>query len=373
MKKRVLFLIESLAGGGAEKVLSVLMKFFDYDRYDVTVCPIADIGVYRDEVKKYATHYSPVISYDGNSLSRLWNRVKYKLVYSILPLPWVYRWFIPKNNDVEIAFCEGFATKLLACSGAKSRKFAWIHTDLTDNPWPIKLKIFKNEREEQRAYTTFDKIVCVSQTVEKSFQKKYGLSDRTCTIYNPIDIEDIRQKAGLMKKRTDGVLHIVSIGRLVRQKGYDRLLKIAKQLYDEHFRFSLQILGDGEDRPLLEKMIEENDMGDYVSLPGFCNNPYEQLANADLFVCSSRAEGFSLVIAEALVLGIPVVSTYCSGPNELLNEGQYGLLVDNTDEALYRGLKSAFTDIDMLPRPDVEAFASRFRAERIAEQVYTIM
>ena len=373
MKKRVLFLIESLAGGGAEKVLSVLIKFFDYGKYEVTVCPLVDVGVYRDEVKKYATYYSPVINYNGNSLSRLWNRLKYKLVYSLLPLSWVYRWFIPKDNDVEIAFCEGFTTKLLAHSGSKARKIAWIHTDLTDNPWPIKLKIFRNVGEERRAYRAFDKIVCVSHTVEDSFQKRYSLPGRTCTIYNPIDVDYIRACAGSVENQSDNICRIISIGRLVPQKGYDRLLKVAKQLHDEQFRFSLQILGEGEERPALEKLIEENDMGDFVSLPGFCRNPYEQLTKADFFVCSSRAEGFSLVIAEALVLGVPVISTYCSGPNELLKDGQYGLLVDNTDEALYRGLKSVLSNSTMPPRPDVEEFANRFRAERIMEQVYSIL
>ena len=69
------------------------------------------------------------------------------------------------------------------------------------------------------------------------------------------------------------------------------------------------------------------------------------MAAADIFVCSSRAEGFSLVIAEAMALGIPVISTYCSGPNELLQEGKYGVLVENTEEALYVGIKTVLKDM----------------------------
>ena len=81
MKIKTLFVIDSLTWGGAENVLSVRLKYFDYDKYEVTVCPIVDDGIYCDEVKKHATHYTPVISYKGSKLSCLWNRIKYKLVY----------------------------------------------------------------------------------------------------------------------------------------------------------------------------------------------------------------------------------------------------------------------------------------------------
>ena len=342
MNKKVLFLIESLSGGGAEKVLSVIVKFFDYDHYDVTVCPMVDTGIYRDEVKKYVSHYFPVITYRGHALSRFWNTVKYKLVYSYLPLCWVYKWFIPQCNDVEIAFCEGFVTKLLSQSNSKAKKIAWIHTDLTDNPWPIELGIFQQGEEERKAYSCFNKIVCVSHIVEQSFHKKYGLNNLTCTIYNPIDTEHIRDLAGKKDSQLNDKLQVISIGRLVPQKGYDRLLEVAKQLYDEGYKFYLTILGEGVERQSLENYIEKNSMASYVSLPGFSENPYKQLINSDMFVCSSRAEGFSLVIAEALLLGIPVISTYCSGPNELLDGGKLGLLVENSNKGCrYKSILSS--------------------------------
>ena len=89
-------------------------------------------------------------------------------------------------------------------------------------------------------------------------------------------------------------------------------------------------------------------MDSYVSLPGFSTNPYSEMKESDIFVCSSRAEGFSLVIAEAMALGIPVVSTYCSGPNELLEEGKYGMLVENSECGLYLGLKDALTNTERM-------------------------
>ena len=344
MKVGILFLIESFAGGGAEKVLSVLIKHFNYENFEVTVCPIADDGIYCGEVKRQVDHYKSIISYKGSSLRQLWNKIKYKLVYSYLPLSWVYKLFVPQGNDIEIAFCEGFVTKLLSHANSESKKIAWIHTDLRDNPWPIKLGIYKNIDEEKKAYSTFHKIVCVSQSACQSFCSLYGLDDKAIAIYNPIDVNDIRSKIGQKKRDKDGTIRLISVGRLVPQKGFDRLLKVVKRLHDGGYSAHLLILGEGDERKTLEKYVGSCDMQSYVSLPGFSENPYQEMSESDLFVCSSRAEGFSLVIAEAMVLGIPVISTYCSGPNELLQEGKYGMLVENSEGGLYQGIKTLLND-----------------------------
>ena len=348
MKKRVLFLIESLSGGGAEKVLSVIIKHFDYSKYDVIVCPVVDVGVYTEVVKEYATHYVPLMSFKGNIISRIWNRIKYKLIYSVLPLNWVYKLFVPHGNEIEIAFCEGFATKLLAHSKTSSKKIAWVHTDLENNPWTTEIGVYKNVEEERKTYSVFDTVVCVSKMVLQSFCKLYGLNEKAITIYNPIDVDDIRQKAGKKGNRKDNVVHIISVGRLVPQKGYDRLLRVIKRLHEEGNPVQLVILGDGTERNSLENYIVRYEMETYASIPGFSNNPYEQICQSDLFICSSRAEGFSLVIAEAMTLGVPVVSTCCMGPNELLQDGKCGMIVENSEEGLYTGLKYALNNMSKM-------------------------
>ena len=349
MKTKILFLIESLAGGGAEKVLSVIIKHLNYEKYEVTVCPVVDEGIYCEEVKRQVTHYKPIISYKGSLLSRFWNRIKYKLIYSYLPLNWIYKWFIPQGHDVEIAFCEGFVTKLLSYANSNAKKIAWIHTDLRANPWPIKLGIYQDIEEERKSYLNFNRIVCVSQSARQSFINLYGLEDKTITIYNPIDVNDIRSKVG-QKKCEEEAVRLISVGRLVPQKGFDRLLKVVRRLHDNGYSIHLLILGAGYERDTLERYVESHDMQSYVSLPGFSGNPYHEMSEADLFVCSSRAEGFSLVIAEAMVLGIPVISTFCSGPNELLQEGKYGKLVENSEEGLYQGIKFLLDDQTELDR-----------------------
>jgi glycosyltransferase involved in cell wall biosynthesis len=92
----------------------------------------------------------------------------------------------------------------------------------------------------------------------------------------------------------------------------------------------------------------EEAKGDYVKLLGFHTNPYKYIVQGDLFVCSSRSEGYSTAVTEALVLGVPVITTDCSGMAELLKDGECGMITENDDEAFYEGLKSLLNDAAML-------------------------
>lgn len=355
MRKKILIVIESLSGGGAEKVLTTLIKHIDKTLFDVTVCTIVDTGKYVDEVKS-DVRYKPMIQ--NSDRMSVWGKLgyalKYKLVYRWLPACLVYRLFIPKGCDVEVAFCEGFVTKMLAKSNnKKAKKIAWVHIDLKYNPWPQKQGIYKSIEEETASYNEFDNIITVSKTVENSFKEVYGQENKVSTIYNPIDVDDIKIRGQEGIAEFDkGVLNLVTVGRLVPQKGYDILLRVVKHLKEDGFNFKLRILGEGELYGQLFAYIEENSLQDYVELVGFKKNPYPYIANSDLFVCSSRSEGYSLVIAEALVLGVPVISTYCSGPNELLENGKYGMLVNNSEDGscLYEGLRLLMIDNEQLMR-----------------------
>lgn len=359
MRKKVLFVIESLGGGGAEKVLTTILKYIDKYRYEVTLCTIVDAGKYVEDVKQYVSYRPLISSPNPQSLFSVYlYKLKYKLIYT-LPMSWVYRLFIPKGNDIEIAFCEGFVTKLLANSNNKNaRKIAWVHIDLQANPWPQKLGIYRNIEEETVAYSKFDYIVAVSKTVEESFKKLYGQKEKIKAIYNPIDVADIKQKGKEKIEAYDKtVMNLVTVGRLVSQKGYDILLQVIERLKSDGYKFVLRILGEGEQFEELKIYSEQYGLEDCVKFIGFKKNPYPYIVNSDLFVCSSRSEGYSLVIAESFVLGVPVLSTYCSGPNELLDEGMYGMLVENSEDGsgLYEGLKHLLRDQTLLVKCQYQA------------------
>lgn len=348
---KILILIESLSGGGAEKVLSVLLKHIDKTKFDITLCTIVDTGIYVEEVKKHVKYTSILGNPQRfNCINKILYKILYLFIYKLLPIQLVYTLFIPKNYDVEIAFIEGFVTKLLAAStNAQAKKIAWVHTDLSQNSWTLNNKIYRNLKEEQYCYSKFNQIICVSDTVKNNFIKRFRLTN-VIRIYNPIDKTDIQNKAKEICKypQTTNDIKFITIGRLVPQKGYDRLLKVIKRIKDDGIHCKLLILGEGEMYHALSNYIKENDLSNDIILYGFQPNPYQYLEKADCFICSSRSEGFSLVIAEAMVLGKPIISTYCSGPNELLEEGKYGMLVENSEDGLYQIIKTINTNKNML-------------------------
>lgn len=349
-KRKVLFLIESLAGGGAEKVLTTLVQHINKEKFDVTVCAISGGGKYEEIVKEYVA-YKAILNepQTNNVLARLQYTFKHHLVYKWLPLSWVYSLFVPHGNDVEVAFVEGFTTKLLSHStNRKAKKYAWVHIDLYENHWTR--SVYNNIQEEVSTYDRYTKIFGVANTVIEAFQKRFPeVLTPVGTIYNPIDSNQIllKSKECVDEVKKEGML-LVSIGRLESQKGYTRLLKIVKKLIEENFEVILWILGDGTERSLLEQYIQENQLQGTVKLLGFQTNPYKYLVKGDLFVCSSLSEGYSTAVTEALILGLPVITTDCSGMAELLKDGESGMITENNEEALYEGMKKIINDAELL-------------------------
>ena len=376
MRIKVLFVIESLSGGGAEKVLSVLLKHIDKTKFDITLCTIVDTGIYTEEVKKYV-RYTTII---GNPVQKtiwgkLWYQIKYKCVYNLLPMKWVYQLFVPKNNDVEVAFVEGFTTKLMAAStNRKAKRIAWVHIDLKKFPWTK--SIYQNQDKEKKSYRQFDTIVGVSNVVTTSIKEIYHAKQAT-TLYNPIESDIIKKQAEtpIMLPPKKQSIRMVSIGRFVPQKAYDRLLRIVKRLHEEGYSIELWLLGDGEQRPMLENYIRENSLDNFVRLWGFHKNPYPYLKNSDLFVCSSISEGYSTAVTEALIVGLPVVTTDCSGMRELLRDGLCGLITENNDEALYKGIKKCLDNPDILIqyRKEVMLRNKDFEINQLMSQIEKVL
>src|SRR5690606_690294 len=132
----------------------------------------------------------------------------------------------------------------------------------------------------------------------------------------------------------------ISIGTVFPQKGFDRLLRAHKKLIDEGFEHRVLILGDGYDFENILNLRKELKLEPTVDMEGFTDNPYPFLKQADFFILPSRYEGFPTVLIEALVLNKPIVATDVSGVGELLDEGNLGLIVENSEEGIYKGMRS---------------------------------
>lgn len=344
--KKVLFLINTLCGGGAEKVLVDTVNSLDREKYQITVQTLYDVGVFRDQLAPHI-RYKTIISIENNLLRKIVG----KLLFCILNVKWVYNLFVRDTYDYEIAFLEGMPTKILSHStNHNANKIAWVHTDLL--AFPDSVYAFGTEEKEGQAYSCFDKVFCVSNAVQEAFEKKYGrYNQHIQTLYNIIDDKSICN-AGKEDVELPTNIHpcMISVGRLTQQKGFDRLLRIHKKLIDEGYLHSLLILGDGDKRAELEKYIKENGLSKSAFLLGFQKNPHKYMSKANLFVCSSYAEGFSMVISESVLCGTPVISTAVSGAKEPLLAPRCSVIVDNEEKALYEALRSVLENPACLER-----------------------
>lgn len=344
--KRILFFIESLSGGGAEKVLVTLLKYIDFTKYDLTLLALVDMGVLKNDINFNKIHYGAIIHPSNNCIIKTWNKIKYKIVYSYMSCRWINKFLIPQEGfDIYVALTEGFATKLIAFSPGK--KIAWVHIDLKKFPWTHEEGIYTDMQEEITTYCQYDKVVCVSHSVEEVMKDYFSLQN-TITIYNPIDSDSILEMSEVPSEITiSSSFSIVSVGRLVPQKGYDELIPIIGTLHKTRHNVHLYLVGDGPEIVNLKQIARQQKVEDFVHFMGYVKNPYPLMKQMDLFVCSSRAEGYSLVIAEAIILGLPIISMNCSGPNELLDEGKYGDLC-NSYEELAKAIKNAVIDSSYL-------------------------
>lgn len=353
-------------------MLYTLLKYIDRSRFDVTVLVMNDVGVQREAFHALGFRIVNVLD---SKLSFL-NKVKYKLVYNILPVKLAAKWLLRGiEADSYVAFVEGYCTKIISTISPRKRKIAWVHTDLKNFPWPVEKHIYRNAIQEKDAYSKYDEVICVSQEVAGVMKREYGIGNAN-TIYNPIDeeriIQDSKEACDIYVDRNK--FNIVSVGRLTYPKGYDLLIDRVPEIRAINPNIRLYIIGEGEERPSLERQIQRLGLERHVVLTGFQQNPYSLMAAMNAFVCSSRAEGFSLVIAEAMIIGLPVISMECAGPCELLDNGRYGILCKSYDE-LAKSIATVAGDekLFMAMREKSERRAKDFNTEKTIKSIEEIL
>ena len=352
-KKRVLFVTESLARGGMETVLVTISNALVKRGYDVTIICYNPLDELRKDLNPAVRYiYKPRREF------KVMNRIPHiRRYYNYRKAAWehraspstLYKYYVGNEKfDVEIGFYRGPSIKIISGSTNKeSIKIAWVHTDFKLCDMRTVIGWFNNLDEAKKAYGKMDRIACVSDQAKNSFADVIGHQDKTVTVYNMIsttEIEKSKAEPCPIKKRR---FTFVTVGRLIPDKRQDRILTAAKRLRDEGYQFDVWIVGGGRSEDELKKYCLSEHL-DNVFFLGMQKNPYKYLKEADMFVLSSNREGFAIVIPEAMVCGLPVLSTKCTGPTEILKDGKYGLLVENDDDGIYLGLKSVLDSTDCL-------------------------
>jgi len=360
--KKILFLIHTLRGGGAEKALVQLVNSMDKTKFDITVMTVINTGKYIKELDsniKYKYIFEEIIdtnTMDKKSFRHKLQFIKLQLYYNffwkIKSMRFLYKKHIKDKYDVEVSFLEGISAKIISSSNnKKSMKICWIHTDLTKNR--STKKFFKNKKNEIKCYSRFNKIVCVSANVMKCFLKELEMEENNKVIvrHNPMDIKNILRKSNEGFKqicreiKVDDTKIICSIGRLETLKGYDKLLRVHKKLIDNGVKHKLIILGEGSQYAKLNKYISDNKLQDTAMLLGYKNNPYPYIKLCDIYACTSVFEGMSIAVCEAMVLGKAAFVTEGTGLEDIIGpNNENGMIVENSEEGIFKGLNDILQD-----------------------------
>lgn len=360
MKKNILFVIDSLHCAGAEKSLTTLLSLLNYSKYDVDLQLFGYGGALEELVPKEVNILKPMEYIKFSSLSTknavikslknmnfkmLSSRLKFSLAirkdnYSNAQKARVY-WqkvsnVIEKNNkeyDIAISYAQGVPTFYVAEKVCAKKKLAWVN---------VSYKLEDEDRIfQEQFYDKYNKIVAVSDSAKNIFLETFPkYTDKLEIIYDINDADFIKKMSDQGQSYNDNYtgLRILTIGRLANQKGYDMALEACKILKEKGIEFKWYSLGIGPLKEEIEKYINENNLENNFKLLGVKSNPYPFIKDCDIYVQTSRFEGFGIAIAEARMLNKPVVTTRFDAVYNQMKDRKNGLVVDMNSQGIVNGI-----------------------------------
>lgn len=343
MKQKILFLMADLGGGGAEKVLVNLVNALPADKYDITIRTIFGKGV-------NAKFLAPHIKYSSLLPFRMTGG--YVMLQKLISRNMLYKLMVRGKYDIEIAYMMHVPTRALSGSNSSAKKFAWSHT------LHISQNAYRSSSEFMATYRGLDGIAFVSRDSLLDFNTSYFVHPYGRVVHNVIDSKSIINKGNesIPIPLNPSVLNLCSVGRLSKEKGYLRLVKSLGELHNEGLKnWHLYLLGEGGERDAIIEIAHKYGVADRVTLLGFQTNPHKYVSKMDLFVCSSETEGYSTAVTESMILGVPVLTTDCSGMNEIIGDSGAGIIVPNSTVSLKAGLRQVLSDNNLLAEMKVKA------------------
>lgn len=337
---KVNILLPNLVSGGGQRIVINFFFGLDRDIFAPTLIVQEKLGSFLEEVERRSSPGEVVFLLDtAYTRSRLPFLIKETMHYA-------------READIVIGALEGRSAYcgLIAAKLTRKPFVGWIHID-----WrPFYERVSWRQTLSLRAYVLADQLVSCSKGAAESFADLFHIPPaKIKTIYNFLPCDLIRSLAeeplpssqtALFSKRS-----VLMVGRLDEQKGYPYLIEAHAKLISEGMDHNLILVGEGDEWDALQALTRKLGVEGSVHFLGFQSNPYRYMNHADVFVLSSKFEGFGLVLAEALVCGLPSISTDCpSGPAEILEGGKYGLLVPPADaDSLADAIRRMLTDDEL--------------------------
>lgn len=351
MKKNVLFVIDSLGCGGAEKSLVSLLPLLDYSKYNVDLLMLSRGGILEQYIPKEVSivDYKP---YNNGHINKYIFRL-FQIIFSIklrlFNLLGIERymgelqWGIMKNvitmhnkeYDIAVAYHQGIPTYFVATKVKARNKIAWINADMHNAKYRIKFN--------QKYYDLYNHVVPVSIMLKNIISPHY-LKDNTTVIYDIINPDLIKKMSEEEINHQNGKLTLTTVARLHPLKGHMLAIEAAKVLKAKNIDFIWYFVGDGPYRKEIEKAISKYNLNQNVILLGLQSNPYPYMKICDVYVQPSLAEGYGITIGEAKILHKPIVSTNFPIVYDQLSNEHNGLIVNMTGKDIANGIFKLITN-----------------------------
>lgn len=380
--KKILFVINTLGGAGAETAMLELLRSLSPKEYEISLFVLLNQGEMADQLppkvrllnadfcresvlnregKKRLNHYVFRTLFRRGSVFRnlpylIKNLVSMTRKGKLLPDKLLWRVMsdgapvLEEPYDLAVAYLEGGSAYFVADHVKAAKKVGFIHIDYGKAGYTRSL--------DQDCYAGFDRIYTVSDEVRRHFLETYPeYARKTEVFHNMIDPGRIRERAALpggFKDDFDGV-RILTVGRLTAQKAYDTAVEAMKLLKEKGENVRWYVLGEGEERRPLEKKIQQYGLEKDFLLLGAKENPYPYYAQTDLYVHCTRFEGKSIAIQEAQTLGCTILVSDCSGNREQVRDGIDGRMCELTAEGIRDGICELLRDSEACRRYGEEA------------------
>ncbi len=334
--KKILILLKHLSLGGAEKMFLRILNSVDTNIYSIHIMLVFDERL--QELLNLPNFKVTAIFHEKNDI------VKYLIKNNPEK---IYAEHIIDRYDVEIAFLEGYPTQIIgASSNPHSLKVAFIHTDFRF--FHHSLNAYINADSEIECYRKYKYIMYVSETARMGFHITYPFvfHQKEYIFYPPLT-ENMLVPSYPALTISDKRPYFITLTRLAPEKGVFKLIHACKKVVELGFEVCFRIYGSGPLYNQLLQMIYAQHLERYIYLMGYHQAPYTDLRNSLAYICPSDHESFCIAIEEALFSSVPVIACRCSGTEEILHNGDFGLLVENHSDGLADGISQFLSNSDL--------------------------
>ena len=357
-KKKIIIAYPAMMIGGSTTSLLSILNRLDYSKYDVDLLLNSHSGELLDKIPEHVRLLPPALRYTNAKEENLHRLLSPRYLMHYVISKYIIKrdrvaihgpqylemkdveFFreIPGEYDVAIAFLEGDRCKFVARHIRAKRKLAWIHINYKDAKFEPKY-----DRESMAA---FDRAVLVSEDCKTAYDNAFPeLADRSLVVENILSTEFVRSMSAEETdfKIDNSKINLITVCRIsFKSKGLDRAVEAMAKLKSEGLLSDIvwYIIGDGTDYDVLQGMIEKNGLQNNIILLGMQKNPYKYMRDMTMFFLPSRWEGKPMAVTEAFMMGLPVLATEYSSAREQIRDGIDGIIVENSTEGIYSGLKA---------------------------------